>query len=245
MASSLIVNADDLGYDPAIDRGILAAADAGVVSSTTVMANLPNAPEAVAAARSVAGLGLGLHVNLARGPALSGEPCLLGRDGTLDASSLDTCACSAIVREIGAQLARFTELAGGPPTHLDFHKHLHRHPPVLEAAIRVAKAHRLPVRSLDTAMRALLRSAGLATPDAFIGGTGAQPYWTKERLLTALDGATTGVTELMCHPGFVPERVTTSYGAQRAVELSALLDPKVVERVRRGAPTLATFQVLH
>ena len=61
---ALIINADDLGYDPAVTRGILRSMREGVVSSATFMVNTPYSE---AAAREAHGLHIGLHLNLARG----------------------------------------------------------------------------------------------------------------------------------------------------------------------------------
>src|SRR6266568_2485744 len=55
----LVVNADDLGYDPEIDRGIFEAHARGMVTSATAMVDTPFAPAALRAAP--ASLALGLH----------------------------------------------------------------------------------------------------------------------------------------------------------------------------------------
>ena len=48
--SFLVVNADDLGYDPEIDRGILESHQSGIVTSASAMVDTPFAPAALAAA---------------------------------------------------------------------------------------------------------------------------------------------------------------------------------------------------
>src|SRR5437588_10984879 len=58
----LVVNADDLGYDPQIDRGILEAHARGIVTSATAMVDTPFSPAALRAAP--ASLDLGLHAVL-------------------------------------------------------------------------------------------------------------------------------------------------------------------------------------
>src|SRR6266849_3097931 len=55
----LVVNADDLGYDPEIDRGIFEAHARGMVTSATAMVDTPFAPAALRAAPG--SLALGLH----------------------------------------------------------------------------------------------------------------------------------------------------------------------------------------
>jgi predicted glycoside hydrolase/deacetylase ChbG (UPF0249 family) len=47
----LIVNADDLGYDPAVNEGIVQAMRSGVVTSATLMVNLPHSAHGATLAR--------------------------------------------------------------------------------------------------------------------------------------------------------------------------------------------------
>ena len=76
---ALIINADDLGYDPAVTRGILRAMQEGIVSSATLLVNTPYSE---AAAHEAHGLALGLHFNLARGlPVWAAFPSDLLVDG--------------------------------------------------------------------------------------------------------------------------------------------------------------------
>ena len=205
----LVVNADDLGYDPSIDRGILEAHAGGIVTSASAMVDGPFAGAALRDAP--ASLGVGLHAVL--DPA-SGE--------------------EAAVAELERQIGRFVALRGARPTHVDTHKHAHAAPPILAAVTRVARAHGLPVRAIDAGMRASLRAAGVATTDRFLGDAGLRPAWTAEALLAALAGVEEGATEMMAHPGHAASRVRTSFSAEREIELRALCDPRAREAVRRA-----------
>ncbi|ACL65662.1 YdjC family protein [Anaeromyxobacter dehalogenans 2CP-1] len=202
----LIVNADDLGYDPEIDRGILEAHARGLVTSATAMVETPFA--AAALARAPRSLELGLHAVVDPGAGRAGAEAALRR-----------------------QLDRFEALRGAPPTHLDSHKHAHAAPAVREAFCAVAAARALPVRSIDPALRAALRAAGVATADAFLGDAARRPAWTEDALLAALDAVGEGVTELMAHPGHAPSHARTSFGAEREIELAALCSPRARARV--------------
>ncbi|NMO14874.1 ChbG/HpnK family deacetylase [Pyxidicoccus fallax] len=241
---ALIINADDLGYDPAVTRGILRAMREGVVSSATFMVNTPHSE---AAAREARGLSIGLHFNLARGtPVWSGFPrAFLGEDGGLVESRAASLPSDVVEAEAFAQLARLTALLGQPATHVDVHKHLHQHPQVLQGLARAARTAGLPVRSTDTAMRNALQSHGVATNAHFIGDAGTEAYWTLERLESHLASLPTdGVIELMCHPGYRPETLKSGYSAQREVELDTFLHPKARELLSRAGITPADFRVL-
>jgi predicted glycoside hydrolase/deacetylase ChbG (UPF0249 family) len=211
-----VVNADDHGYDPEIDRGILEAHARGIVTSATAMVDTPFSAAALAAApRS---LGLGLHAVL--------DPAA----GRAEAE-----------RALRRQLDRFRALRGAEPTHLDAHKHAHAVPPVLEAFAAVAAAAGLPVRSIDEAMRRTLRAMGVATPDRFLGDAARRPAWTRSALRAALASLSDGVTELMAHPGHAPSHARTSFGPEREIELDALCDPEARRLVDAAGARLCDY----
>ncbi len=212
----LVVNADDLAYDPEIDRGILEAHRAGLVTSASAMVDTPFAARALG--EVPASLGVGLHAVLAPG--------------------LDVAAAR---EEIERQLERFLRLRGRAPTHLDTHRHAHAEPAALQALAQVAGARRLPARALDAAMRAALRGAGAQAADHFLGDAAARPCWTLDRLLGALGSLREGVTELMCHPGYRPAQARTTFGAEREVELRALTDPRAIAAARASGAALVPF----
>lgn len=240
---TLIINADDLGYDPAVTRGIVRAMREGVVSSTTLMVNTPHSE---AAAREADTLAVGLHLNLARGtPCDADFPSHLLQDGQLVEARAASLPAEAVAREAWAQLARFAALLGRQATHVDVHKHLHRHPAILAGLIEAAREAGLPVRSVDPQMRRTLKAAGVATNDHFIGDAGAAAYWTDTELEVQLAALPeTGVVELMCHPGYAPQTVKSGYSVQREVELATFLGPRAREALARWNLTPADFRVL-
>ncbi len=242
MTRLLIVNADDLGYDPAVTEGIVKCMREGVVSSATLMVNTPFSEEAGTVAR---GLSLGLHLNLARwAPVSSAIPPEFLRSGEWDESKAGQLPSEAVAHEIRAQLRRFESLTGTRATHLDVHKHLHRHPAILEAVTQVAADEQIPVRALDEAMRALLQDREVLVTDHFIGDAGIEPYWTLSRWQTALGALEEGITELMCHPGYTPRQVSSGYGAQREVELATFTSTEARDALATSGVTLVDFSAV-
>lgn len=155
----LIVNADDFGYTAHINQGILAAHQRGIVSSTTVMVNMPHAPTGLEQALEEAPqLGLGLHINLTEGQPVSPAQrvtSLVDEDGRFFhirrwpevAARLES---EDLYQEIAAQLERFQALIGRLPTHLDAHHHAaFLHPLALEATLTIAAEHNLPLRGFS------------------------------------------------------------------------------------------------
>ncbi len=243
-ARALIINADDLGYDPAVTRGILRAMREGVVSSATFMVNTPFSE---AAARDAQGLALGLHFNLARGTPVSASfPRELLDGGELVEAHVASLPVEVVEAEAGAQLARFQALLGRPATHVDVHKHKHLHPNVMAGLIRAVRAAGgVPVRSINDAMRRELTTHGVPTNAHFIGDAGTEAYWTLERFEAAVATLpASGVIELMCHPGYRPEAVRSGYSAQREVELDTFLHPGARRALERAGVTPADFRVL-
>jgi chitin disaccharide deacetylase len=210
----LIVNADDLGYDPSIDGGILEAHARGIVTAATAMVDTPFAARALAQAPAT--LDVGLHVVVSAG------------EGGLE-------------EQIARQLERFRALRGAAPTHLDSHRHAHAAPGALAAFAAAARREAIPLRALDPAMRATLRAAGVATTDAFLGDAALRPCWTRERLLGALSALPTGTVELMCHPGRAPTHARTSFSVEREIELASLIDPGARAALAASGAVLGTF----
>lgn len=235
----LIINADDLGYDPAINRGIVEAMRKGAVTSATLMVNLPHSAEGAALA---SGLAVGLHLNLARGMPVSPRfPPTFLVSGALDEPRVAALSAEVVEDEALAQLDRAGELLGRSPTHADVHRHLHRHPGVLEGLTRAASRRGIPVRALDAAMRTTLRARGVRTTDHFVGEAGAEPYWTAARFSEALAALEPGTTEWMCHPGHLPSHVKSGYAAQRVVELETLGRPEARGGLERAGVELVSF----
>lgn len=146
-ARLLVINADDLGLAPGVNRGIMDARDAGSLSSASMMVNAPAFAEAVALASARRpGLGVGLHLNLVAGRPLTAAPSLTdARTGMFHSlGELARRAVSGRVRaadvrgECDAQL-RALAAAGVTPTHLDSHRHAHALPGILPAV--AASAH--------------------------------------------------------------------------------------------------------
>ena len=148
MPSRLIINADDFGLTPGINRSIAELHHAGVLTSATLMATGPAFDDAVAIAHATPTLGVGCHIVLTDGvPASSPEsiPSLLGPDGkTFRPSLLDFVQAllrgrireADIEREAQAQIDKLHR-AGITITHADTHKHSHLFPAVTRPLLRV------------------------------------------------------------------------------------------------------------
>jgi predicted glycoside hydrolase/deacetylase ChbG (UPF0249 family) len=144
----LILNADDFGLTPGVNRSILELNRAGALTSATLMATARHSAAAAASAAGHPLLGVGCHVVLVDGapllsrgkiPALalgSGEfrPTLGGFVRDLLRGSIPE---AEIELEAVTQIRRI-QAAGVNVTHLDTHKHTHMFPRVLRPLLRAA-----------------------------------------------------------------------------------------------------------
>jgi predicted glycoside hydrolase/deacetylase ChbG (UPF0249 family) len=121
-----ICNADDFGATRGVNRGVIEAHRAGVLTSASLMVNRRASAEAADLAAGHPDLGVGLHVNLTN----EGDP-------VVDVEDAEACR-----KEVDRQIAAFHELMGRSPTHLDVHHNLHRQPsltPMFREAAEGAK----------------------------------------------------------------------------------------------------------
>jgi chitin disaccharide deacetylase len=144
----LILNADDFGLTPGVNRSILELNRAGALTSATLMATARHASEAAAGASGFPGLGVGCHVVLVDGAPVLPRDAISGlalRSGgfrpTLGGFVRDLMRGSIPEAEIEleavAQIRRI-QAAGVHVTHLDTHKHTHMFPRVLRPLLRAA-----------------------------------------------------------------------------------------------------------
>ncbi|MCY2929480.1 MAG: ChbG/HpnK family deacetylase [Planctomycetota bacterium] len=144
-----IINADDFGFSPGVTEGILRAHREGVVTSTTVMANMPGAGEALGRLAEAPALGVGVHLNACQGEPLSPEGQALAQaDGRMRRTATGLIlACLARPRLLRAVEAEFDAQIrwlldhGRRPTHLDSHRHVHAFSPIFARVVGLARRY--------------------------------------------------------------------------------------------------------
>ncbi len=249
----LIVNADDLGYSAGVDAGILRAYRDGIVTSTTLMTNVPGAMRAALLVRDAPRLDVGVHLVLTYGRPLSDPatvPSLVGSDGAFlrprSVVGTGRIRTEEALREYRAQHARGRELLGRDPSHVDTHHWVEEDPDVREAFIALARDTGAAVRSITPAIRDLARAAGLRTTDRYRRDFQHRGHIDTAALLGILVSLEDGVTELGCHPG-EPDaglEAISSYARERPVELASIVDPAVRAKVDELGLVLSTFRDL-
>jgi len=166
----LIVNADDFGLTPGVNRAIVEGHERGIVTSTTLMANSSAFEEAAKMAASLPRLSVGCHVMLVDGKPLLNPaqvPTLVVQDpvrvrATGSGAADQDCfrfpegfgrvashalrgrlSAEQITAEATAQIRKL-QVHGIRVSHLDTHKHTHILFRVLEPLLRAAQACGVP-----------------------------------------------------------------------------------------------------
>src|ERR1700679_2645173 len=159
MPPRLILNADDFGLTPGINRAIAELHAAGALTSATLMAGGPAFDDAIRIAHEHPTLGIGCHIVLTDGTPISPPhtiPTLLGPINeparktfrpSLGSFFRDTLlgriAAADIAREAQAQIDRIQQ-QGIRLTHIDTHKHTHILPQIARPLLAVAERTGIP-----------------------------------------------------------------------------------------------------
>jgi predicted glycoside hydrolase/deacetylase ChbG (UPF0249 family) len=270
----LIVNADDFGFTPAVTAGILEAHAAGTVTSTSMMVCCAGWEDGVRQAKATPSLEVGLHLNLLVGAPLAAVPSLTDRrtGRFLPLTSIVARALARrldsgeVIAECEAQLMALGN-AGIGCTHIDSHRHTHALPIIRGAVAAVAARRTLPLRRpLESPFRmaggvssqlhrgviaAAWAASGIGAPrtraaDHFIGVSLQGGRRFAAGLEAAIDTLAPGTTELMVHPGRVDNALAAvdPYTWQRELELTALVSPRLRERLGCGDVKLTGFRAL-
>lgn len=223
MAKFLVINADDFGYTQGVNRGIIDAHSHGVVTSTSLMVTSRSSLEAAKLARKCSRLSVGLHF-----VATNEEGALFDLNDVVMARE-----------ELDRQYQSFCDLMGQCPTHLDSHQHVHLKVDTLKSLVSMwAQEHALPLRS----------TGRVHFNGAFYGHSFDeqwQPHSAPElisvnNLKRILRELPDGITELACHPGYFLSDLD-SYGSEREIELSTLVEPSLPVLIRQLGIELINF----
>jgi predicted glycoside hydrolase/deacetylase ChbG (UPF0249 family) len=219
----LIVNGDDLGLSPGINRGILEAHHHGILTSASLMVNAVAAQAAAEMSRSAPRLSVGLHADLS-----PGSP---GRVD--DTPSEESCRAG-----LESQWARFLRLMGRPPTHLDSHHNSHRLTKLLPVFLEFAARHRVPLRE-HSPVRYFSK---------FYGQWGGQSHLEQISVANLTHMLTAEIrdrfTELSCHPGYAEADFPSAYAREREAEVRTLCAPGLQIMLARFSLQLISYDDL-
>lgn len=148
---ALIVTADDFGLSKEVNEAVEEAHRDGVLSAASLMVAGKAAGHAVATARRLPDLRVGLHLTLTDGTAASAReaiPDLVDENGRLKAGLVRAAFAHAVrpsvrrqvAAEIAAQFAAFVK-TGVVLDHVNAHEHFHVHPLIAGQILAIGRDH--------------------------------------------------------------------------------------------------------
>jgi predicted glycoside hydrolase/deacetylase ChbG (UPF0249 family) len=147
----LVVTADDFGAAREVNEAVEIAHTRGILTATSLMVAAPAAAEAVALAKRLPSLRVGLHVVLVEGrPMLppSQIPDLVDANGLFRTNMAASGAAMFFFAEVRCQLEHEIEAqfeafraTGLTLDHVNAHKHFHLHPTIASAILRIGRKH--------------------------------------------------------------------------------------------------------
>ncbi len=208
MGKRVIINVDDFGMSRPINRGIVELMEGNHISSTSLMATMPAAEEAILLAKKHKITCVGLHLDVTEGVKLLPlKPYMLMQVKYRRKPEVFKEKLRALVdpEDILEECRRQYAWAldhGLEPDHINFHHGLISNPllrrPILEWITTLKK----PIRRIFQPPGGLLDGLGIKTPDrlamSFYGANS-----TKAQLLRILAQVDEGETvEIMSHAGY-------------------------------------------
>jgi predicted glycoside hydrolase/deacetylase ChbG (UPF0249 family) len=254
-ARLLIVNCDDLGSSHSANLATLAAMDAGVATSATLMVPCPWAREAAELFRD---RDVGVHLTFTaeypgyRWRSLTGAASLHDDDGFLPATTRAVFRRASPVdihAEGRAQIEQ--SLAWGlDVTHIDSHMGvMHFDPRFFAVYLDLAEEYRLPIRHFsrpgENEGRAQAQARGIVCTDHLLA-----PDWpndTKPFLMEQVAAMKPGVTETFAHPvidGMELRAYDKAAPDVRARDAECLLDPDVKRLLADNAIVTISYRAL-
>jgi predicted glycoside hydrolase/deacetylase ChbG (UPF0249 family) len=146
----LIVNADDFGRNDAVNAAVVESFRNGIVTSTSIVATGPAFDQAIALAKELPELGVGIHLAATEYiPALPPQqiPSLVNSDGRFYPRSQQFRRMAVyprmqedLLHEWDAQISKVIN-AGIRLTHIDGHGHCHAHPAAANVVLKLAQRY--------------------------------------------------------------------------------------------------------
>lgn len=165
----LVVTADDFGLSLEVNEAVEQAHRDGILTAASLMVSAPAAADAVARARRLPSLRVGLHLVMVEAwPTLppSALSDLVGADGLIRSDmgrlGLDLALKASARRQLAAEIeAQFQayRATGLPLDHVNAHKHFHVHPLIAGLVLAAGKRHGMRALRVPRETRAVLRAA--------------------------------------------------------------------------------------
>ena len=206
----LIVNGDDFGITHGCNLALIDCFKKGIMTSTSMMTNMPYAQEAARLWKENPDLSVGLHFCLTVGKPLTKEYSFIKKDGTFDKAILcqqKGIHLDEIRNELQVQYDRFVELNGCKPDHFNSHHGIEQIPGCGEILEEFSHRYDIPLRAfLNREDWAEYDTSFEGCPIRLIRNSAAKGPIAPEDLIALFemeDLESDRAYELAAHPGYV------------------------------------------
>lgn len=243
----LIINADDFGYSKAVNYGIIEGHKDGIVTSTTLITNMPDAEHAVSLCKESPNLGVGIHLVLTAGkPVNKDVPSLVDEKGYFKRkyNKKENINLEDVRKEFKSQMERFLSF-GFMPTHIDSHHHIHFNSNILPIIVDIAREYDLPIRftkeKLNNKGYKDVKSVEYFTDEFYGRNLSLEKF---ENILKNNERYKS--MDIMCHPGYLDQNLMldSSYNIERTNELEILTNPEIFEIIEKYNINLINYKEL-
>ena len=233
----IIVNADDFGYSKAVNYGILEAYKNGIVTSTTIMANMPGFDHGINILKDI-NIDTGIHLNITCYKPLTKCTTLVDENGffhkRLTDELIESFDLNEIFKEFCAQIDSIS--ANTPISHIDSHHAVHKLTKLLPVMKKIHQKYNLPTRDILD----IKNSKGVTTIRGFY-----KDNISTSCLLTIIENLEDNKTyDMMTHPAFMDDFLynSSSYNIKRTEELKVLTDLNTIKLFQTNNIKLTTYR---
>ncbi|QUF85600.1 MULTISPECIES: carbohydrate deacetylase [Clostridium] len=250
----LIINADDFGYSKAVNLGIMESHINGVLTSTTLMANMPGVDHAVSLLKDMPNLCVGAHLTLTCGKPMLGEKVstLIKENGYfLKLEDVENKVVQMDISEIYEEWKtqiRYLLNKGVNLSHIDSHHHVHTFKEHEEIIKVLSEEFNLPVRNCNNVLENKIRFLDLCNYNPIRNMEEKYENVRIECFKVIEEIIKKNIqyenTEAMCHPAFLDSYLleNSSFNIARIREVDILCDQLMRDLINKYEIKLCNYK---
>lgn len=215
MNLKLIINGDDFGITHACNLAIIDCHKRGVLTSTSIMMNMPYAQEALELWQHNKTLSVGLHLNITLGyPINKNTNNIVNSDGTFSKEILNyrttQLNLDEISKECQSQMDKFIKIAGRKPDHINSHHAIECMHGGARVIQELANFYDLPIRQLSNinSDEKVINITNYEVPIKKMLKTPSENIMDIISLFSEEDLKSNTYYELIGHPGYIDYELT-------------------------------------
>lgn len=250
----LIINADDFGYSKAVNLGIMESHINGVLTSTTLMANMPGVDHAVSLLKDMPNLCVGAHLTLTCGKPMLGEKVstlIKENEYFFKLEDVENKVVQMDISEIYEEWKtqiRYLLNKGVNLSHIDSHHHVHTFKEHEEIIKVLSEEFNLPVRNCNNVLENKIRFLDLCNYNPIRNMEEKYENVRIECFKAIEEIIKKNIqyenTEAMCHPAFLDSYLleNSSFNMARIREVDILCDQLMRDLINKYEIKLCNYK---